>query len=170
MSRLGLAGLTAAAGLWPRRGRAQEAPTCRIAGVSGGGVVRTDRGDITLALFASRFVDEEGQPAEGKVRWFDPSFEGGLTLESVGLVVYGLLPDDPRSREVQGIVSVNGERDEPFVLRVTDNGGTGDEATLPDRCSLQVGSAIDGGSGDWGYEVGGDLVGGDLILLSPSGA
>lgn len=169
-------GLGAAAALTSVRGTAipasaqddGEEADCRIVGVTGGGVVRTAGGDATVVLFASRFVDGGGQPAEGKVRWLDPAFDGGLTLESIGPIVYEDVADDPASREIRGIAQVNGEREEPFVLRVTDNSETGDEL---DRCVLQAGNLIGGeeaASGEFGYAAEGEIVGGDILLLGPS--
>ena len=152
-----------------RRAVAQDAPVCRINGVTGGGVVRTTTGDVTLALFASRFVEGDGQPAEGKVRWLDPAFAGGLALESVGAVLYEDVADEPRSREIRGVASVNGEFEAPFVLIVSDNylEGSGDQP--PDRCRIEAGNLIGAAgtpaSGGWGYAAAGELIGGDLILL-----
>jgi hypothetical protein len=149
---------------------AQDEPgVCRIVGITGGGVVRTDGGDITLVLFASRFVEGDGQPAEGKVRWLDPGFEGGLSLESVGPVLYEDVEGNERGREVRGLALVNGEFEAPFVLVVNDNTVEGSGEQVPDRCSIQAGNLIGATgtptSGGWGYAAAGELVGGDLILL-----
>jgi len=173
VGRLAFASVTAlGAVLGGRRGAAarQGADACRFVGVTGGGVVRTPAGDATLVLFASRFVDGEGTPAEGKVRWLDPSFEGGMSLESSGPVIYETVADDERSREVRGIATVNGEFVAPFVLVVTDNSGEEAAALTPDRCRIQVGTLIDNPAAaateGWGYAGEGDLVGGDLLLLT----
>ena len=172
LHRLALAAASAGGGFAGGRGVAAaqgDDPVCRIVGVTGGGVIRTTTGDITLVLFASRFVGGDGQPAEGKVRWVDPSFEGGMSIESSGAVVYTDIEGDERSREVRGIGLVNGEFEAPFVLVVTDNTVEGSDDQQPDRCVIQAGNRIGTSgtpaSGGWGYAAEGELVGGDLLLI-----
>jgi hypothetical protein len=165
----GAAAMGAALGVRRRATAQGDEVACRIVGVTGGGVIRTTGSDITLVLFASRFVEGDGQPAEGKVRWLDPSFDGGLSLESTGAIVYQDVDGDERSREVRGIASVNGEFEAPFVLLVTDNTVEGSTESPPDRCVIQAGNLIgDTGtptSGGWGYAAEGELIGGDLLLI-----
>lgn len=177
LGRFAQVGVMAVGGfsLGRRGGSAQEAkPTCAIVGITGGGVVRTAAGDFSLVLFASRFVDGGGQPAEGKVRWLDPAFEGGLSLESTGPVVYEDIPGDDRTREVRGIAIINGEFEAPFVLTVSDNATPGTNADTLDQCKFRAGSII-GSAGTpaatgWGYGASGDLVGGDPMLLGTENA
>ena len=177
LRRLALAAASVGSGLAGGRGVAAaqgDDPVCRIVGVTGGGVIRTTAGDITLVLFASRFVGGDGQPAEGKVRWVDPSFDGGVSIESSGAVVYTDVEGDERSREVRGIAQINGEFEAPFVLVVTDNTVEGSNDQQPDRCVIQAGNLIGASgtpaSGGWGYAAKGELVGGDLLLIGQEDA
>lgn len=135
---------------------------CALLGVTGGGVVRIEAGDANLVLFASKFVDSDAAPVESSVRWNDPSFEGGLNLESTGPLIYSEVKDEKLSREIRGIATINGEREEPFVLVVN----VSLTPETKDRCNLTAGDfAGSGASTGWGYAAVGDLVGGKLLLI-----
>jgi hypothetical protein len=136
---------------------------CCLIGITGGGVVRTESGDINLVLFATQLAADAPQEAAGFVRWLDPHTEGGLALESVGPIAYDWPEGEEHLRNVRGVMTVNGQGEQPFVLEVYDAGlGVAGE----DTARIAVGdSASDGGSSGFGYEAAGVLVGGDLQLL-----
>ncbi len=139
---------------------------CCLIGITGGGVVRTDHGDVDLILFATRLGATSGQDAAGFVRWIDPHSGAGLTLESVGPVSYITDTGDERTREIRGLMTGGGDAT-PFILRVFD---AGPDKPGKDTAALQVGSGISAqptppsGAG-FGYAAQGPLVGGDLQLL-----
>ena len=137
---------------------------CCIIGITGGGVVRTGTGDVTLVLFATQLADDAPQEAAGFVRWLDPNAEGGLTLESVGPIAYTWPEGEEHLRNVTGIMTVNGQEEQPFRLEVFD---AGPGLVGQDTARLTIGdpTATDGSTG-FGYEAAGTLVGGDLQLLS----
>jgi hypothetical protein len=160
----------AALGVFPGttgRTAAQDAPCnctgaecdCCLIGITGGGVVRTESGDVNLVLFATELADDATQEAAGFVRWLDPGAEGGLTLESVGPIAYTTPEGEEQLRNVTGIMAINGQDQQPFQLEVFD---AGPELVGQDTVRLTVG---DGTSG-FSYEAAGTVVGGDLQLLS----
>lgn len=135
---------------------------CRLLGITGGGVVRLASGDANLVVFASRSLTNAAPPS-GVVRWTDPNHNGGTLLENVGAVLYANVEGDATARELRGLMRVNGQGEEPFVLRLSD--GNGDDGSR-DRCLLRAGDAVSGStSTGWSYEAEGELVGGDLVLL-----
>jgi hypothetical protein len=137
---------------------------CCIIGITGGGVVRTDIGDVNLVLFATQLADDAPQEAAGFVRWLDPNAEGGLMLESVGPIAYTWPEGEEHLRNVTGVMSVNGQDEQPFQLEVFD---AGPGLVGQDTARLSVGDhAAGGGASGFGYEASGTLVGGDLQLLS----
>ncbi len=135
---------------------------CCIIGITGGGVVRTEAGDINLVLFATQLADDAAQEAAGFVRWLDPNAEGGLTLESVGPIAYTWPEGEEHLRNVTGIMAVNGQDQQPFQLEVFD---AGPGLIGQDTVRLTVGDGASGSSG-FTYEAAGTIVGGDLQLLS----
>jgi hypothetical protein len=134
---------------------------CCLIGITGGGVVRTDAGDVNLVLFATQLADDAPQEAAGFVRWLDPSAEGGLTLESVGPIAYTWPEGEEHLRNVTGIMTVNGQEEQPFQLEVFD---AGPGLVGQDTVRLMVGDAAD--ASRFSYEAAGTVVGGDLQLLS----
>jgi hypothetical protein len=137
---------------------------CCLIGITGGGVLRTDGGDVNVILFATQLGEDAPQQAAGFVRWLDPTTEGGLSLESVGPISYAWPEGEEHLRYVHGVMTVNGQGEQPFVLEVNDAGpGKANE----DTAHLMVGDAAGGsGSTGFGYEAKGALVGGDIQLLS----
>ncbi len=137
---------------------------CCLNGITGGGIVRTETADATLVLFATELGDEAERQATGFVRWTDPTTEGGLVLESVGPIAYFWELEDTQAREIRGLMTINGEGEEPFVLHLID---TGLGAPGSDSVQLDVGdlAALDGSSGTFGYTAAGPIVGGDIQLL-----
>jgi hypothetical protein len=141
-----------------------DACDCCLIGVTGGGVVRTTDGDANLILFATQLADDAPQEAAGFVRWLDPNTEGGLSLESVGPIAYDWPEGEEHLRNVRGLMTVNGEGEQPFVLEVFD---AGPDLLGEDTARLTVGDALgDGGASGFGYEAAGTVVGGDIQLLS----
>jgi hypothetical protein len=134
---------------------------CCIIGITGGGVLRTETGDVNLILFATQLAEGAPQEAAGFVRWIDPNAEGGLMLESVGPIAYDWPEGEEHLRYVTGIMSVNGQDEQPFELEVFD---AGPELAGEDTARLKVGTPSD--TSGFGYEAAGTLVGGDLQLLS----
>ena len=126
--------------------------------------MRTADGDANLILFATQLADDAPQEAAGFVRWLDPNAEGGLTLESVGPIAYDWPEGEEQLRNIRGIMTVNGEGDQPFLLEVFDAGA---DLLGEDTARLTVGDALgDGSSSGFGYEAAGTVVGGDIQLLS----
>ena len=137
---------------------------CCLIGITGGGVVRTDAGDVNLVLFATQLAADATQEAAGFVRWLDPSAEGGLTLESVGPIAYTWPVGEEHLRNVTGIMTVNGQEEQPFQLEVFD---AGPGLVGQDTVRLTVGDgAAENGAAGFVYEAAGTVVGGDLQLLS----
>jgi hypothetical protein len=136
---------------------------CCLIGITGGGVVRTADGDANLILFATQLADDAPQEAAGFVRWLDANREGGLALESVGPIAYDWPEGEEQLRNVRGLMTVNGEGEQPFHLEVFD---AGPDLIGQDTARLVVGDAIDGGSTGFGYEAAGTVIGGDIQLLS----
>ena len=140
-----------------------DACDCCLIGITGGGIVRTATGDANLVLFATRLGEDAPQEAAGFVRWLDPNAEGGLSLESVGPIAYDWPEGEEHLRNVRGIMSINGQSEEPFLLEVFD---AGPELIGEDTARLLVGNTIgEGSASGFGYEAAGKLVGGDLQLL-----
>lgn len=134
---------------------------CCLIVVTGGGVLETPGGAINLVLFATQLADDAPQEAAGFVRWLDPNLEGGLTLESVGSIAYDWPEGEEHWRNVRGIMAVNGQGEEPFHLEVFDAG--------PDKPGEDMARIIVGdpeGATGFGYKAEGNLVGGDIQLLS----
>lgn len=137
---------------------------CCLMGITGGGVVRTDHGDVNLVLFATRIGAASGQDAAGFVRWIDPNSGAGLTLESTGPVSYISDTGEERTREIRGLMTGGGGSD-PFILRLFD-AGPGQQGK--DTAGLRVGASVVDetvAAGVFGYAAQGTLVGGDIQLL-----
>ncbi|HEU0113700.1 MAG TPA: hypothetical protein VFQ80_03450 [Thermomicrobiales bacterium] len=137
---------------------------CCLIGITGGGVVRTDHGDVDLVLFATRLGVEGGQDAAGFVRWIDPHAGDGLTLESTGPVSYISDTGEARTREIRGLMTGGGGSD-PFILRLFD---AGPGQLGKDTAALRVGASVaeqTATAAGFGYAAQGPLVGGDLQLL-----
>ena len=99
-------------------------------------MLRTDAGDVNLILFATQLAEDAPQQAAGFVRWIDPNSQGGLSLESVGPIAYAWPEGEEHQRFVHGVMTVNGQGQEPFVLEVNDAGaGKANE----DTASILVG-------------------------------
>jgi hypothetical protein len=133
---------------------------CCLIGITGGGVVRTEAGDTTLVLFATQLADDAPQEAAGFVRWLDPNSEGGLTLESIGPIAYDWPEGEEHLRNVRGVMAVNGQDEQPFVLEVFD---AGPGLVGQDTARIVVGDA--GDASGFSYEAAGTVVGGDIQIL-----
>jgi hypothetical protein len=136
---------------------------CCLIGITGGGVLRTNTGDVNLVLFATQLAEDAPQEAAGFVRWIDPNMEGGLSLESVGPIAYTWPAGEERLRTVTGIMTINGQDEQPFTLEVFD---AGPDLIGQDTARITGGTGQSGdGTSGFGYEAAGTLVGGDLQLL-----
>ncbi|MBW3634681.1 MAG: hypothetical protein KY456_16810 [Chloroflexi bacterium] len=138
-------------------------------GMIGGGLVESGESEAHFSLFASR-LSVEGENQEvvvGSVLWVDVST--GLTMSSTSITGYSVpevQPDQGESREIVGIMSVNGEGEYPFELEVID-------ADLPgsglDSVSLTVGDRARAGASatpasgfGFNYSAEGTVVSGDI--------
>ena len=131
-------------------------------GVAGGGTVRVDERDVTVAVFATAEKENKNKTSggNGRLRWVDPNFDGeALTLESVGLTAYGPVPGRPNTRAVAGIILANGKGPYPFLLLMDAEPSSGQ-----DTVALTVGDAV-GTLSETGfsYTAEGPLVAGDLF-------
>ena len=136
---------------------------CCLIGMTGGGVVRTQSGDVNLVLFATQLAADALQEAAGFVRWLDPNTEGGLTLESIGPIAYTWPDGEEHLRTVTGVMTVNGGDQHPFQLEAFD---AGPGLAGQDTARLTVGDRAAGDGSGFTYEAAGIVVGGDLQLLS----
>lgn len=136
---------------------------CCLIGMTGGGVVRTQSGDVNLVLFATQLAADALQEAAGFVRWLDPNTDGGLTLESIGPIAYTWPDGEEHLRIVTGVMIVNGGEEHPFQLEVFD---AGPGLVGQDTARLTVGDRAAGDGSGFTYEAAGIVVGGDLQLLS----
>lgn len=126
--------------------RAAAAPTRGRAitqrGIVGGGTLPLPEGQAVFSFFASRLIvaGEEPEIVLGSVRWVD--FPSGLTLSSVAITDYEVIPaDQAQVRRIVGTMSVNGEGEYPFTLEVTD---AGDPGNGQDAVALTVGVSAGG--------------------------
>ena len=110
-------------------------------GMFGGGLARFEQGEANFSILASRmtFAEEDPEVVVGRVLWVDD--QAGHTLRSSMITDYDVSevqPEQGRSRQVLGIMSVNGEGEYPFELEVEVI-----DANLPgsgeDRAILKVG-------------------------------
>jgi hypothetical protein len=137
---------------------------CCIIGITGGGVLRTELGDVNLVLFATQLAEDAAQEAAGFVRWIDPNMEGGLSLESVGPIAYTWPAGEQHLRTVSGIMAINGQDEQPFTLEVFD---AGPDLIGQDTARITVGTDQSGDeTSGFGYHAAGTLVGGDFQLLN----
>lgn len=137
-----------------------DACDCCLIGVTGGGLLETPGGNINLVLFATQLADDAPQEAAGFVRWLDPNLEGGISLESVGPIAYDWPEGEEHWRNVSGLMAVNGQGEEPFVLEVFD---AGPNNPGEDKARIMVGDPQS--TSGFGYKAEGNLVGGDIQLL-----
>ncbi|MFN8593751.1 MAG: hypothetical protein U0031_20010 [Thermomicrobiales bacterium] len=133
---------------------------CCLIGVTGGGLLQTPGGNINLVLFATQLANDAPQEAAGFVRWLDPNLEGGITLESVGPIAYDWPEGEEHWRNVRGLMAVNGQGEEPFVLEVFD---AGPDKPGEDKAKILVGDPQS--ATGFGYKAEGTLIGGDIQLL-----
>ena len=138
-------------------------------GMVGGGLARLEQGEANFSLFASRMIVAEGAPEAfaGSVVWLDD--QAGVTLRSTAITAYVVpreQPEEGRSRQVLGTMSVNEQGEYPFELVATDAGLPG--AGL-DSVRLIVGDGALTGEGatpaagfGFSYMATGSLVTGDI--------
>ncbi len=141
------------------------------AGVVAGGSLEGPNGPIPFSAFGSRLqLDDVAEPVlHGVLAWHDPAGMDGapLTISLVAVDSYG--PGDiETARVMTGTVSVNGEGEHSFALRLVDGGEIGVAA---DTIWLVVGTAVGNVSGtpvpadagsEFDYDVEGDLISGDV--------
>ena len=154
----------------PRRASGGRAIVQR--GIVGGGLVESEEGGAHFSLFASRF-NFDGQDQEvivGSVVWMDEAT--GSTLRSKSITDYIVPENQPAqgvSRQIVGIMSLDGEGDYPFELEVIDA-----QAPVPgrDSVSLKVGDVARGAGGatptagsGFSYTAAGPVSAGDIQEL-----
>jgi hypothetical protein len=138
-------------------------------GMVGGGLARFEEGEANFSLFASRMTVAEGSPEVfvGSVIWVDDRAE--LTLRSTAITAYIVPEDQPeqgRSRQILGLMSVNGEGEYPFALVATDVDipGAGQDSvslTVGDGSLTGEGASPAAGYG-FDYMATGSLTSGDI--------
>jgi hypothetical protein len=157
--------LAGAAGLaLPRR----QGGSVNQRGMVGGGLARLDQGEANFSLFASRLEPSEDtvEVVVGSIRWIDDS--AGLKLRSTAVTDY-IAPEQGRSRQIIGTMSVNDEGEYPFELEVLDAVEPG---SREDTVNLKVGDDVRTGEYatpaagyEFGYTANGTVETGDLQEL-----
>ena len=141
-------------------------------GIVGGGLVQVEEGEAQFSFFASRLIfEEENQEViVGSVLWVDTPL--GFTMRSTAITAYIVpeeQPDQGETRQIVGLMSVNGEGEYPFELVVTDvdlpgtgldtvNLMVGDGARTAENATPVVGLGFS-------YAVAGPVVVGDIQEL-----
>ncbi len=168
----GVAGLATFSLLAPDRA---SAAISSAAGAVAGGSLEGPNGPIQFSAFGSRLqLDDAPDPVvQGALAWYDPAGPDGtpLTIVLVTIAAYG--PGDiETARVMAGTVSVNGEGEHPFGLRLVDEGEIGAAA---DTIRLTIGSAageVNGtpvpsnGDTEFDYDVDGELTTGDVQVIA----
>ena len=138
-------------------------------GMVGGGLVEFGESAAHFSFFASRlsFEGENQEVVAGSVLWVDEST--GLTMSSTsitGYIVPEIQPDQGVSRQILGVMSVNGEGEYPFELEVidVDMPGSGlDSVVLTVGDGARAGGSATPASGlGFTYEAAGSVVSGDI--------
>lgn len=151
-------------------------PEPEVFGIAGAGAVQLATGVSHFTLFASILSDlnlseqSATDMAVARLQWDDP--DAALTIESFSTDFYGPLEGVEGGREVIGWARVNGEGQYPYLLHAVaaEPRGAGPEsvkllvgdAVLDDAAATAAGLAATGFS----YSADGELVGGDLQLLT----
>jgi hypothetical protein len=163
-----LAGATVLA--LPRRASGGRAIVQR--GIVGGGRVEFGEGAADFSLFASRlnFEWETREVIVGSVLWIDVST--GSVFRSTSVADYIVPENQPAqgaSRQIVGMMSVDGEGDYPFVLDVIDAKVS---ESGQDSVSLKLGEAVRGAGGatpaagvGFRYTAAGPVAAGDIQEL-----
>lgn len=145
------------------------------AGAVAGGSLEGPNGPIQFSAFGSRLqLDDAPDPVvQGALAWYDPAGPDGapLTLALAAVDSYG--PGDiETARIMTGTVSVNGEGEHPFGLRLVDGGDIGAAGNM---IRLAVGSAAAEVTGTpvpteaesgFDYDVEGELTSGDIQVIT----
>lgn len=135
--------------------------------IGGGGTIDTADGTASFSVYALQvpYPTDEYEPADtGGVHWIATNLDGTvLTLTSVLVDDYGWDGDDiGGTRWVRGLMSVNGEGEVPFVMRLLDGGPP---ESGQDTVELVVGAEIEGSDGaGFGYRASGPLAHGDVQI------
>jgi len=168
----GVAGLATFSLLAPDRA---FAAISSAAGAVAGGSLEGPNGPIQFSAFGSRLqLDDAPEPVvQGALAWYDPAGPDGapLTIVLVTIAAYG--PGDiETARVMAGTVSVNGEGEHPFGLRLVDGGEIGAAAgtmrLVVGRAAAEVtGTPVpaDAESG-FDYDVEGELTSGDVQVIT----
>jgi hypothetical protein len=137
-------------------------------GIAGGGVIEVaDGAQATFSVFGSRFfMDEEPDPIFfGGLTWVDSR---GVALVSTEISAYEPVEGEENAREMTGFLTMNGEGNHPFTLKMVDGGGPGegmDMITLTVQSPSDVASATPE-TGAVAYAADVVLTSGDLQLLT----
>ncbi|MBA3415915.1 MAG: hypothetical protein H0U10_11895 [Chloroflexia bacterium] len=168
------AGAAAMAGIGLTAGATRAAKQRAVTsggGIAGGGLIEGPDASFHVVLSGSRFTLEDDDVALfGFLQLFDPA--QNLSMTSGEIRFYGQpdgAPDD--TRELRGLITVTESGVEtgsfPFVLTAVVAGAPGPEG---DSLTLAVGAAAatpDAAStDDFAFELSGNLVSGDLTLLT----
>ena len=146
------------------------------AGAVAGGSLEGPNGPIQFSAFGSRLqLDDVPDPVvQGALAWHDAAGMEGepLTIALVTLTAYGPASDDDNARVLAGTVSVNGEGERPFGLRLVEGGEIREAA---DSLRLVVGSAAvevtgtpvpDAADAGFDYDVEGELTTGNVEIVT----
>ena len=170
--RSAVAGVVAGATVLALPQRANAGRVVVQRGIVGGGLVEFGESEAHFSIFASRlnFEWETQEVIVGSVLWVDVST--GSVLRSTSVTDYIVPQDQPAqgvSRQIVGIMNVDGEGDYPFELDVIDAQVF---ASGQDSVSLKVGDAVRS-SGDatpaagagFSYIAAGPVAAGDIQEL-----
>lgn len=131
--------------------------------IGGGGAIVTDTGDANFSIFVLDVPppSEAYEPAvTGGIHWTGANADGSdITLTSVQLTDCW---EEEGSRWISGLMSVDGEGEVPFLLKVFDSGPP---ALGKDMVELVVGSALEDSQDGFGYRAAGNLSAGDVWLM-----
>lgn len=147
---------------------AAEARFLLARGMTGGGLLKLDRGvEPQLAhfsLFASAMQMPEGNTLFlGKIQWIEAAT--GLHLESTAITQCVALEDRPDGAQIRGRMTINGEGDYPFIIHAFDSAlpGTGKDALMIEVDGPRAREESDvSGSGDPVYGTTATVVAGDF--------
>jgi len=138
-------------------------------GIAGGGVVAVDGGgEANFSVFGSRFVveDQDEPLIFGSLIWTDAD---GTSLVSTEVTAYGPVAGaEETTRQMSGLLTMDGEGSHPFTLTLVDGGGPGEGSdaltlTVQPEGATPAASPV---TNDAAYSADAALTSGDLQLLT----